>query len=396
MLQMRDFERIAVVGASLAGLRGAEELRRAGFGGELTLVGAESHFPPIDRPPLSKEVLASQWRLEDARLRLFEELNATTILDDPAAELDLARRTLILTSGRSVRFDGVMIATGAAVRHLRCPGADLSGVMYFRGPEDCLALVARLAEGPRIVIVGAGFIGSEIAAVCRGRGVAVTMIDAASLPLEPQLGSDIASYVMQQHRRHGVELRTGVGVQAIEGDTRVRQVRLTDGETVPADVVIVGIGVTPATGWLKGSGVALDDGVSCDQHCRALGVDDVVAAGDVASWLNPAYGRTMRVEHWTNAVEQAEYAARSLLGDPGPGYSSVPFFWSDQYDMHLQSAGIRGEVDEIADGSFDTGKVVVESRIGDEVVGVLAINWRGRFQRLRRALTSAVMASPRP
>jgi 3-phenylpropionate/trans-cinnamate dioxygenase ferredoxin reductase component len=390
---MSTLRHVVVVGASLAGVRGAEELRRAGYDGALTLIGDEIHFPPIDRPPLSKEVLSSKWTLEEARLRLFEELRAELRLGEPATGLDLARRIVTLHSGQSVAFDGLMIATGASVRRLPCPGADLTGVIYLRDAEHCTQLQASLARGPRVVVIGAGFIGSEIAAVCRGLGLAVTMIDAASLPLQAQVGARMATYLMDQHRSHGVDLRLGVGITAVEGREKVERVLLADGSTVAADVVVAGIGVVPATQWLAGSGLTIDNGVQCDEHCRAVGAENVVAAGDVARWLNPAYGRSMRVEHWTNAVEQAEYAARALLGKTGAGYRSIPYFWSDQYDMHLQFAGIAGDTNTIVEGSLDDRKFVIESRTDAETVGVLAVNSVARFQRHRRTLTQARTAA---
>ena len=390
---MSALEHIVIVGSSLAGVRGAEELRRAGYRGRLSLVGKESHFPPFDRPPLSKEVLTSKWTLEEARLRLFEELDAETHLGDPAIGLDLERRTVSLQGGDGLSFDGLMIATGAGVRRLRCPGAELPGVVYFRDAEDCIQLRDRFPHRPRVAIVGAGFIGSELAAACRGIGLEVTIIDTARLPLEPQLGTQIAAHFMNKHRERGVDLKLEVGIASIEGDETVEAVRLSDGSTVAADVVIAGIGVVPATDWLDGSGLTIDSGVLCDEHCRALGAERVVAAGDVAKWLHPGYGRVMRVEHWTNAVQQAEYAAHALLGEIGAGYRSIPYFWSDQYDMHMQFAGITGDSSEIVEGSLEDERFVVEYRDGERPVGALTVNWAAQFQRRRRALAQALLAS---
>jgi len=390
---MSNLRRIVVVGASLAGLRGAEELRRSGYDGELTLIGREDHFPPYDRPPLSKEVLSGKWSPDEARLKEFQELDATLLLGAPATGLDLARRSVTVGGGRDVGFDGLMIATGTTVRRLRCPGSDLAGVLHFRDVEDCLALRDMLPRSPRVVLIGAGFIGSEIAAVCRGLGLETTLVDMAELPLSRQVGPMVAKHLMRRHREHGVSLRLGVGLSAIEGDTHVEGVVLTDGTRVPTDVVIAGIGVAPASDWLQGSGLLLDGGVVCDEYCRAVGTEDVVAAGDIACWTNPRYGRTGRVEHWTNAVEQAEYAAQALLGKVESAYSVAPYFWSDQYGMHLQSAGVIGDEQELVEGSLDEDRFVVECRAEGRATGVIAVNWVARFQRRRRALNAAADAA---
>jgi 3-phenylpropionate/trans-cinnamate dioxygenase ferredoxin reductase component len=379
---------IAIVGASLAGLRAAEELRRRGFRGRLCMVGEEDHFPPYDRPPMSKEVLSHQWELEQARLRLFEPVDATMRLGRRAVGLDRSARQIHLDDGSSVDYEGLVIATGTSVRRLRCAGSELADIQYFRSAADCAQLRERLRGRPRVAVIGAGFIGSEIAAVCRGHGLEVTVVDLAPTPMSEQTGEAMAEYLMEQHRRNGVTLRLGVGVAAIEGTTSAECVRLADGSTVDADVVIVGVGVTPQTEWLAGSGLVIDNGVVCDQHCVPVGSDDTVAAGDVARWLNPTYGALMRVEHWTNAVEQAEYAAGVLLnGATGPGYRSVPYFWSDQYDMHLQAAGITGTETVLVEGSMADRKFVMISRDHGRDVGVIAVNWPARFQRYRRQLT---------
>jgi 3-phenylpropionate/trans-cinnamate dioxygenase ferredoxin reductase subunit len=403
--------RVVVVGTSLAGLRGSEQLRRAGYRGALHLVGREPHFPPYDRPPLSKEVLSGERALEAARLRIFEELDAAVLPGRAAVGLDVRRGEVRLDDGAALGYDGLLIATGAAVRTIGCDGADLPGVQYFRTAEDCARLSALLVPGARLAVVGAGFIGSEIAATARQRGVAVTLIDSADLPMAAQIGEVTARYLIAQHERHGVTVRLGTGVAAIEGTARAEAVRLADGTSVPADLVVVGVGVVPETAWLEGAGLLLANGVVCDEHCRAIipgpapagpgiaavsaapgdeAVPNVVAAGDVACWRNPRYGALMRVEHWTNAVEQAEYAAGILLHGPDgrAGYASVPYFWSDQYDMHLQFAGTRGTETVLAEGSPEDRQFIMLNRADGRDVGVIAVNWPARFGRHRRGLAA--------
>jgi 3-phenylpropionate/trans-cinnamate dioxygenase ferredoxin reductase component len=390
---------IVVVGTSLAGLRAAEELRREGYRGALTMVGAEPHFPPYDRPPLSKEVLGEKWELEEARLRLFEPLDATMRLGTVAETLDPVAHRLVLDDSTALTYDGLVIATGTAVRRISCPGSSLAGVHYFRTAEDCAQVREQLAAAPRVTVIGGGFIGSEVAAVCRRRGLAVTVVDLAELPMAEQVGDAMARYLIDQHRDEGVALRLGVGIDAIEGTDHVEAVRLADGSTIDTDLVIVGIGVSPETGWLRESGLVIDNGLVCDEHCRPLESVDIVAAGDVARWHNPVYGTTMRVEHWTNAVEQAEYAAAVLLhgADGRHGYRSVPYFWSNQYDMHMQVAGIRGRDTTVVEGAVADRKFVsITTDDEDRAVGVLAVNWPAGFHRHRRGLLDNSVASPEP
>jgi 3-phenylpropionate/trans-cinnamate dioxygenase ferredoxin reductase subunit len=332
---------IAVVGASLAGLRGAEALRRHGFAGRLVLVGAEPHRP-YDRPPLSKEVLRGQREAEQialAKPEAFAALELDLRLPARARTLDAAARTLTLEGGERICFDGCLIATGARPRRLRGT-PEIDGIHVLRSLDDSLALRAELERGPRVAVVGAGFIGAEVAASCRQRGLAVTLIDVLPLPLANALGPEVGRVVAAVHADHGVTLRLGVPVSGFEGAGRVGRVRLADGSAVEADVVVVGIGVVPETDWLAGSGLAIDDGIVCDERC-ATSAPGVVAAGDVSRWRSRLFGRSLRIEHWTNAVEQANASARTLLEGAGaPPYDPVPFVWSDQYDRKLQAAGL--------------------------------------------------------
>jgi NADPH-dependent 2,4-dienoyl-CoA reductase/sulfur reductase-like enzyme len=345
--------RVVVVGASLAGLRAAETLRAEGYRGALTLIGAEAHLP-YDRPPLSKKLLAGQLDVERTHLRReteYGDLDLGLRLGQPAVALDPVDRRVELADGTSVAYDGLVIATGAAPRVL--PGQPaLDGVFVLRTLDDSLALRAALDAAPRrVVVIGAGFIGAEVAATARGKGLAVTMVEALAAPLERALGPEIGAVFAELHRDKGVDVRLGVGVAAIEGGQRVERVRLTDGTVVDAEVVVVGIGVAPVTDWLAGSGLELRDGVVADAGLAA-GPPGVFAAGDVVRWRHELLGEEVRLEHWTNAAEQGAAAARNLLataagGDVTP-YQAVPFFWSDQYDARIQCLGRPDPTDDVA------------------------------------------------
>ena len=369
---------IAVVGASLAGLRGAEALRRLGFHGRLSLVGAENHAP-YDRPPLSKEVLAGAREPDRIALSKPETIAALELdlrLGRRALSLDLDRRRLEIEGGEHLDFDGLLIATGASPRNL--PAASgLAGVHTLRSLDDCLSLRAELDRSPRVAVVGAGFIGAEVAATCRGRGLDVTVIEALSAPLSAALGEEVGNVCAALHRDQGVDLRCSATVAGFVGEERVEGVRLGDGSVVGADVVVVGIGVSPDTTWLASSGLHLDDGVVCDET-TAASAPGVVAAGDVARWTNPLFGESMRVEHWTNAVEQSEAAAARLLAGPDAAepYAPVPFVWSDQYDRKIQCAGHfrPGDLMRVVDGSLEERRFVALFGRRGRLVGALAFN----------------------
>ena len=339
---------VSIVGASLAGYWAAETLRRDGFEGRISLIGDEPHAP-YDRPPLSKKFLAGD--LYDDRLPLttaekLADLGLEMRLGCQATGLDVATRTLEV-DGVAEPYDGLLIATGARCRNL--PGtAGLAGVHTLRTRDDAEAIRDALANGARrVVVVGAGFIGAEVASTAIGRGAEVTMVEALEAPFGRVLGVEMGAVMADVHRRHGVDLRTGVGVDEVLGDDRLVGVRLADGATLEADLLVVGIGVVPNTDWLEGSGLTLDDGVVCDETC--LAAPDVAAAGDVARWANPRYGEVMRVEHWDNAVQQGVHAARRLLqsDEEATPYAPVPWFWTDQYDRKVQLAGRPHTDDEV-------------------------------------------------
>ena len=359
---------VVVVGASLAGLRACESLREEGFDGTITLVGAE-HEIPYDRPPLSKKVLAGEWEVERIRLRKaddFESLALALRLGVRATALDTHARTLSLDDGTTVVYDGLILATGASPRRL--PDQPLlAGVVELRTLADSVNLRDRIAgDTARVTVIGAGFIGLEVAATARALGCAVTVLEGAPSPLIRGLGVEMGAAVAGVHARNGVHLRCGVQVAGLEGEGgQVTGVRLGDGSLVASDVVVVGIGVAPNTQWLVGSGLTIGDGIVCDATLSA-GVPGVYAAGDCARWPNAAFAgfddQEMRVEHWTNAAEQGAAAARNLLLVAGGGeaepFTSVPFFWSDQFDSRIQFVGRAHGDDEVhvfagsTDGAF--------------------------------------------
>ena len=371
-------QNVVVVGASLAGFRAVEELRHQGYDGSITVIGAEAHLP-YDRPPLSKQILAGTW--ESDRLPLtavgkeVADLNVDWRLGVAASSLDLGARVVELADGTRVAYDGLVIATGASVRKL--PGQpELEGLHTLRTLDDCIALRADLDATPqRVVVVGAGFIGAEVAATARQRGLDVTLLEALATPLQRALGDAIGTVCGDIHLEHGVDLRLSTGVEGFDDDGRGRLngIRLSDGTSVAADVAVVGVGVAPNTGWLEGSGLTIDNGIVCDETC--LAAPDVVAAGDIARWPNHRFDEVMRVEHWENAQEQGAHAARRLLGRLEP-YEPVPWFWSDQYDRKIQLAGRSHADDEvqIVDGSIEERRFVALYGRAGRVVGVLGMN----------------------
>jgi 3-phenylpropionate/trans-cinnamate dioxygenase ferredoxin reductase subunit len=376
----------------LAGLRAAETLREEGYDGTVVVIEAEPGRA-YDRPPLSKQVLAGTWEPGDARLPVdVDTLEVDWERGRRATGLDLSGGRLSLDDGRRIAFDGLVIATGATPRRL--PGGEaMAGVHVLRTMEDCLAIRADLEASPgRVVVVGAGFIGSEVAATCRQAGHEVTVVEALAVPMERILGADLGSLTADLHREHGVRVRLGVGVEALEGGDRVERVRLSDGSVIDADVVVVGIGVTPSTGWLEGSGLALDNGVVCDE--TLLAAPGVVAAGDIARWPNARFGEVMRVEHWENALEQGAAAARRLLAGDGPGerFEPVPWFWSDVYDHKIQLAGRSGPDDtvRIVHGGVEERRFVALFGRGGRVVGVLGVNRPRHVMVWRRRILDAI------
>ncbi|WP_226350361.1 NAD(P)/FAD-dependent oxidoreductase [Pseudonocardia sp. ICBG601] len=383
----RSGPRLVVVGASLAGLRAVEAARDAGHTGPVTLVGAEPHLP-YDRPPLSKAFL-EDGEAPDVRFREEEHLRSDLGVDlelgAPATGLDADAREVVV-GDRRIGYDALVVATGARARRL--PG-DLAGLHTLRTLDDAAAVRAALDAGARTVVVGAGFIGSEVASGARRRGLPATIVEALPTPLVRAVGEQMGAALSRLHEAHGTDLRCGVGVDAVEGTDRVTGVRLSDGTVLPADLVVAGIGATPDTEWLEGSGVGLQDGVLADETL-ATALPGVYAAGDVVRWRNPLFadlptGGLMRIEHWTSAAEQGARAARNAL-DPAAAtpYETVPYFWSDWYSSRIQFVGVAA-ADEIrvVSGSVEEGRFVALYRTGDRLTGALTLDRRADVMKYR-------------
>lgn len=350
-----EVQSVAIVGANIAGASTAEALRRLGYDGHITLIGAEIELP-YERPPLSKEYLAGVSDEERLMLRpraFYDEQRIELLLGQRATALDVATSTLTLSSGERRSFDRLVLATGCELSPFPVPGADLPGVFKLRTLADGRTLVAALragvAHGGRVVVIGAGFIGSEVAATCRVAGMDVTLIEMLPTPMERAIGAEMGALLGAVHRAHGADLRTGETVVAIEGNVGAEAVVTGSGARIPCDFVVVGTGVRPATRWLEGSGLALGNGVIVDATC-ATNVPGIFAVGDVANWPYQPNERVpamrVRLEHWDNALRQGELVAHNLLGESIP-YRHIPYFWSDQYDLKLQYVGYSPTWDQI-------------------------------------------------
>ncbi|HEX3841514.1 MAG TPA: FAD-dependent oxidoreductase [Acidimicrobiales bacterium] len=391
---------IVVVGASLAGMRAAEEIRHLGHTGEVVLIGDETH-PPYDRPPLSKQFLAGKWDEERIHHHTPETLDAFGLefrLGLRATRLDTDAHTLDCDDGSQVHYDGLIVATGARPRWL--PGTEgMAGVRTLRTLDDSRGLrddLTKLGEGARLVVIGAGFIGAEVAATCHGLGADVTVVEALPTPLAGVIGQQMGEVCAGLHLDAGVALRLGVGVDKVvpspDGDgTPPLQVHLSDGSVLDADLVVVGIGVTPAVDWLEDSGLTLVNGVMCSD--RLFAADSVVAAGDVARWTHVLLDEDIRIEHWTNAAEGGALAAHNLIAGSAAAepYTPVPFFWSDQYQAKIQVLGRPDPEDEVVvvDGSGEDRKLVALYRRGDRLSAALAISRPRQLMAYRPLLAAA-------
>ena len=344
-----------IIGTGVAGARAAATLRGEGFDGRVVLVGGEPHLP-YDRPPLSKQILQGTQSPSDIHLHpehFYPGAGIDLRLGTEVARLLPGERRVVLATGEAIRADKVLLCTGGVPRRLDVLGSDLEGVHYLRSLDEALAIRAQLAGGASLVVVGAGWIGAEVAASARALGCPVTLLEVAPTPLSRVLGADIGNLYAQLHRDRGVDLLTGVGVARFGGDDRVREVVTTDGRTVPADLVVVGVGMEPVTGLAVEAGIAVANGIIVDE-CGETSAPGVFAAGDVANRLDVRTGRRVRREHWQSAQRHAASTARSMLDRRQP-FSEVPWFWSDQYGLSLQMAGDPAAADEVVRrGDVDT------------------------------------------
>lgn len=335
-----------IVGGGLAGAKAAEALRLQGFDGAITLLCKESHLP-YERPPLSKGFLQGKDPLDSVFVHpreWYAEQRVDVREGAEAVAVDAAAHEVRLADGSTLAYDRLLLATGSVPRRLTVPGAQLAGVHYLRAIEDSEAIKAGFTRAQSVAVIGAGWIGLETAAAARAAGLRVTVLEAASLPLVRVLGDVVGQFFADLHRAHGVDLRLEVGVAELLGvDGAVRGVRLQDGTEIPADMVIVGVGISPDVALAESAGLTIDDGILVDEHLRSSD-PDIFAAGDVANAFNPRLGRHIRVEHWANALNMPAVAAAGMLGEDA-SYDRLPYFYSDQYDLGMEYVGYAGPDD---------------------------------------------------
>jgi 3-phenylpropionate/trans-cinnamate dioxygenase ferredoxin reductase subunit len=364
-----------IVGASLAGAKAAEELRQHGFDGRVVLIGSE-HERPYERPPLTKDYLRGESAREKAYVHPAEyyDQHAIELLSGVAATaIDVTASRVTLQDGTQLGFDRLLLTTGAAPRRIQVPGAELSGVHYLRTLADADALKERLGSGGRVVVVGAGWIGSEFAASARQRGLEVTMIDPQPLPNERIFGPEVGSFYRDVHASHGVELLLGEGVSAFEGDREVRRVLTDRGGSIECDFVVVGVGVVPRLELAREAGLDIDNGVLVDERLQSS-APNVFAAGDVANAWHPFFSRRVRVEHWANALNQGPAAARAMLWED-VSYERIPYFFSDQYEVGMEYSGHATEWDEVVfRGDREQGEFIAFWLSAGRVVAGMNVN----------------------
>jgi 3-phenylpropionate/trans-cinnamate dioxygenase ferredoxin reductase component len=403
----RKNERIVIVGAALAGLRAAEALRSNGFTGSLTIVGDEKYLP-YDRPPLSKQVLAGRLPVEHTALAMLEDIQATWILGVAVTALDVERHQLSLSTGEQLAFDQLLIATGTRARPWPAErGGNLDGVFLIRNRDDAQRLRERLANKPeRVLIAGGGFIGCEVASVCRELDLAVTLVERGPTPLYSALGSSIGSIVARLQVQHGVDLRTAMMVAAFEGDEagHLRRAQLADGSWLDVDLAVVALGALHNTEWLQGSRLAADErGVVCDTYCRVLDaqgqiIEGIFAAGDVARWpQHLCDGDLIAVEHWGNAVDQAENAAYNMLSAPDSyrAYTHIPAFWSSQFGINIKAVGLPNLSEEVVvtQGSVERYRFIAAYGRQGRVIAAVSFD-QGRWLEAYNALIESRAVYP--
>lgn len=386
-----DSRTVVIVGSSVGGVRTAKALRSQGFTGRVVVIGGEAHLP-YDKPPLSKQFLAGAW--DQSRVTMLtaedaEQANIELRLGSAAERLDMADRAVVLANGTRVAYDVLVVATGAAARP--SPWSVDSGIHVVRTLDDTRELTRALAANGPVVVVGGGFIGAEVAATARAAGRDVTIVDPLAAPIGRIVGDELGTMLAGVHARHGVRTRFGIGVESVEGREGELLVTLTDGETLPAATVVVGIGAIPNDGWLASSGLLIDDGVVCDEFCRAVDHPDVYAVGDVARWRHPGHREDVRVEHWTNAAEQSACVAHNICHPDTPrAYAPTEYVWSDQYDWKIQIAGRpnRCALQRII-GDLDGDQAQVAAVYGDRdglLRGAVTVNWPKALMLCRRMI----------
>ena len=368
-------ETFVIVGASLAGGGAATTLRQEGFDGRVILIGAEPQ-PPYERPPLSKEYLRGEFSFEQALVQppdFYDESGIETRFGVRTTRVDAVDKVVELDGGELVAYDKILIATGGRNRRFLIPGLDLEGIYDLRTVTDSDRIRTEIAPGRKAVVVGMGFIGSEVAASLRQSGVEVTVVDRNEVPLRRVLGEEVGRVIEGIHRDHGTSMIFDDKVAVFEGAGRVERVTTTRGRRIECDFVVVGLGTEPVTQLLAGTGVEINNGVVVDEYLRT-GVEGIYAAGDVANHYHPVFKRHIRVEHWQNALKQGPAAARNMLGENEP-YREIPWFWSDQYEHNLQYAGFHTEWDElVVRGSMDERNFVAFYRKDERVLAAVAIN----------------------
>jgi 3-phenylpropionate/trans-cinnamate dioxygenase ferredoxin reductase subunit len=364
-----------IVGASLAGAKAAEELRERGFDGRVLLIGSETERP-YERPPLSKDYLQGKAERDKTYVHdagFYDEHNIELRTGTTVAAIDPASGRVTLQSGEEIGFDRLLLATGADIRRLDVPGAELDGVFYLRSLEDSDALRQRIEQGGHLAVIGSGWIGSEVAASARQMGAEVTVIDMVELPNEKVFGREVGEFYRDVHVSRGVNMLLGQGVETLEGDGSVSRVRTTQGNTVDCDFVAVGVGVAPRVALAERAGLDVDGGVLVDERLRTS-AENVFAAGDVVNQAHSFYGRRIHVEHWANALNQGPAAARSMLGDSS-AYDRLPYFFSDQYDVGMEYTGHAADSDEVLiRGSRDDGEFIAFWLSGGRVVAGMNVN----------------------
>jgi 3-phenylpropionate/trans-cinnamate dioxygenase ferredoxin reductase subunit len=385
-----------IVGASLAGAKAAETLREEGFHGRVVLVGAEGERP-YERPPLSKDYLRGEVGREKVYVHdegFYAEHDIELRLNTAAVDLNTSNMEVALDDGDVLRYDRLLLATGSEPRRLAISGAELDGVMYLRSVYDSDLLHERVDHGGSVVVVGAGWIGAEVAASARQRGLEVTVIEPASVPLERVMGAEVGGIYRDIHTDHGVEMLMGTGIEAFEGDNAVERVRTSDGRLIECDFVVVGVGVQPRIQLAATAGLEMDNGIVVDEHLQTS-VPGVFAAGDVANAHHPFYGGRIRVEHWANALHQGPAAARNMLGQADP-FERLPYFFSDQYDVGMEYSGFARDWDRVVFRGDPASREFIAFWISDaRVVAGMNVNVWDVSESIRRLVSERVEVDDR-